>query len=125
MKKKLFLMMLITAVITILTACSQDNLEDYYDKWSNNGTGSTMGGSTGSASADTGELTTFTIDIDKTTAEPTVTAEAYFPDEEDMLENNEFTTEIAIDLSNPTAKTENGVEVTVNGGHITANHGGW
>ena len=39
------------------------------------------------------------------------------------MENNEFTTEIAIDLSNPTAKTENGVEVSVNGGHVTANHG--
>ena len=39
-----------------------------------------------------------------------------------MFENNTFTTEVNIDLSNPTAKTENGVVVTVNGGHITANH---
>ena len=123
MKKKTLLMMLAIASMTLLTACSQDNLEDYYNNWSNSGAGSTMGGGTGSASAGTGELTTFTIDIDKTTAEPTETAEAYYPDEEDMLENNEFTTEVAIDLSNPTAKTENGVEVTVNGGHVTVNHG--
>ena len=45
------------------------------------------------------------------------------PDEEDALENNEFTTEVSIDLSNPVAKTENGVEVTVSGGHVTASHG--
>ena len=49
-------------------------------------------------------------------------AEEYFPDEEDALENNEFTKEVSIDMSNPVAKTENGVEVTVNGGHVTANH---
>ena len=41
---------------------------------------------------------------------------------EDALENNEFTKEVSIDMSNPVAKTENGVEVTVNGGHVTANH---
>ena len=45
------------------------------------------------------------------------------PDEEDALENSTFTTEVAIDMASPTAKTENGVEITVNGGHITANHG--
>jgi hypothetical protein len=123
MKKNMFSMMLITAVMTILTACSKDNLEDYYNKWSNNGANSTTPGGTGSASAGSGELTTFTIDIDKTTAEPTDAAEEYFPDEEDALEGNEFTTEVNIDLSNPVAKTENGVEVTINGGHITANHG--
>ena len=123
MKKNMFSMMLITAVMTILTACSKDNLEDYYNKWSNNGANSTTPGGTGSASAGSGELTTFTIDIDKTTAEPTDAAEEYFPDEEDALEGNEFTTEVNIDMSNPVAKTENGVEVTINGGHITANHG--
>ena len=31
-------------------------------------------------------------------------------------------TEVTIDLSNPSAKTENGVEVTVSGGHVTANN---
>ena len=79
--------------------------------------------SEGGSSTTTGELATFTIALDKTTAEPTDVADAYLPDEEDDLANNEFTTEVNIDLSNPAAKTENGVEVTVNGGHITANHG--
>ena len=121
MKRRMFSMMLI-ASMTMLTACSQDNWDDYYNNWNNDSTNNMSGGGSGNATAGSGELTSFTISIDKTTAEPTATAEAYFPDEEDMLENNTFTTEVAIDLSNPTKKTENGVEVTVNGGHVTANH---
>ena len=121
MTRKMFSMMLI-ASMSMLTACSQDNFDDYYNNWNNSGTNNMSGGGSGNATAGSGELTTFTISIDKTTAEPTATAEAYYPDEEDMLENNTFTTEVSIDLSNPTAKTENGVTVTVNGGHITANH---
>ena len=77
----------------------------------------------GGNSAITGELATFDVAIDKTTPEPTEVATEYFPSEEDMLENNEFTTEVTIDLSNPIAKTENGVEVTVEDGHIKADHG--
>ena len=110
MKKILFSVMLV-ASMTLMTGCSSDDL--YEDDLS------TENGS----SAITGELATFDIAIDKTTAEPTNAAEAYFPEEEDMLENNEFTTEVAIDMSNPQAKTENGVEVTVEDGHIKANHG--
>ena len=74
-------------------------------------------------SSTTGELATFDVAIDKTTAEPTDAATEIFPYDEDVLENNEFTTEVSIDLSNPEAKTENGVEVTVEDGHIKANHG--
>lgn len=81
-----------------------------------------MPGGNGSSST-TGELATFDIAIDKTSAEPSDAADEYFPEAEDALESNEFTTEVSIDLSNPVAKTENGVEITVNGGHITANHG--
>ena len=76
----------------------------------------------GGSSTTTGELTTFSVSIDQTSAEPTTTASEYLPEEEDALENNSFTTEVNIDMSNPIAFTENGVEVTVNGGHITANH---
>ena len=121
MARKLFSMMLIASV-TMWTACSQGNWDEYYNNWNSGGGNNLFGGGSGGATAGSGELTTFTISIDKTTAEPATTAEAYYPDEEDMLENNKFTTEVAIDLSNPTAKTENGVEVTVNGGHVTANH---
>ena len=123
MKKILFFAMLI-AYLVVMTCCSKDDplteIENYSGSSWNNG-GNTQNGN--GSSAITGELTTFDISLDAMTAEPSEGAAEYFPDEEDMLENNEFTTEVAINLSNPTAKAENGVEVTVNGGHVTVNHG--
>jgi hypothetical protein len=116
----------------LLTCCSaEDPLEGYTNNWnnssnnsgSNSSTGGSNGSYSGSASTMTGELATFDIAIDRSSAEPTASATPYYPDEEDALENNAFTTEVTIDLSNPTAKTENGVDVTVSGGHVTANHG--
>ena len=118
--KKIMISVMLIASIAVMTGCSaEDPFEEfsYNNNW--NYGGQTMGGS----SATTGELASFDVAIDKATAEPTSVATAYFPDEEDALENNEFTTEVTIDLSTPVAKTENGVEVTVNGGHVTANHG--
>lgn len=123
---KYFMMTAMVVVsIAVLTCCAaEDPFEDYGSgsEWNNNdwnNNGATSGGS----SSTTGELATFDIAIDRTTAEPTEVADAYLPDEEDALENNAFTTEVSIDLSNPVAKTESGVVVTVNGGHVTANHG--
>ena len=105
-----------------MTCCTTDDwLEESYNYGNQemrNG-----GNMAGGSSATTGELATFDIALDEMSAEPQTTASEYFPDEEDALENNEFTTEVSIDLSNPVAKTDNGVEVTVNGGHVTANHG--
>ena len=102
MKKTLFFCML-AASITILTCCTaEDPFEEYYNgnnEWNNGGN---MFGTNGN-SATAGEIATFDIAIDKTTAEPTTTASEYFPDEEDALENNEFTTEVSIDLSSPVA----------------------
>ena len=124
MKKILFLSMF-AASVTVMTCCTA---EDPFEEYSNNGNNSIYewnnGGNTpGGSSATTGELATFDVAIDKTTAEPTTTVGGYYPDEEDVLESNEFMTEVSIDMSNPVAKTENGVEVTVSGGHVTANHG--
>ena len=118
--KKILSFSVLVAVIAVMTCCSADDpFEDYNaDNGWNNG-----GNMSGGSSATTGELATFDIEIDKTTAEPTTTAAEYLPDEEDALENNEFTTEVSIDMSNPVSKTENGVEVTVSGSHVTANHG--
>ena len=111
---------MIAVSVTVMTCCTaEDPFEEYnddYNGWQNNANMS------GGNSATTGELATFDIALDTESAEGTENAREYFPDEEDALENNEFTTEIAIDMSNPVAKTENGVEVTVNGGHVTANH---
>ena len=124
MKKILFLSVF-AASVTVMTCCTA---EDPFEEFSNNGNNNNYewnnGGSTpGGSSATTGELATFDVAIDKTTAEPATTAGEYYPDEEDVLESNAFTTEVGIDMSNPVPKTENGVEVTVSGGHVTANHG--
>ena len=121
--KKILYFMMFAASVAVLTCCSaEDPFEEFannaYDGWSDNGGNMNSGNS-----ATTGELTTFDIAIDKTTAEPTDAATAYLPDEEDALEDSDFSTEVSIDMSNPAAKTENGVEVTVSGGHVTANHG--
>ena len=122
---KTMIKMMLLASTVMMTSCLADdpfsdgsNNWDY--SWDDNGSTTTPG--SGSSSTTTGELTTFSVSIDQTSAEPTTTTSEYLPDEEDALENNSFTTEVNIDMSNPIAFTENGVEVTVNGGHITANH---
>ena len=113
---------MLVASVSVMTCCTSDDwLEESYNYGNQemrNG-----GNMSSGSSATTGELATFNIALDEMSAEPQTTASEYFPDEEDALENNEFTTEMSIDLSNPVAKTDNGVEVTVNGGHVTANHG--
>lgn len=111
-------------ILAALAACSAgDNYDDDYGFYGMPGGGDMLGGS-GTVTAGSGELAEFTVDIDRTTAEPQSTATPRYDDAtEDPLTENTFGTRVSIDLSNPTAKTENGVEVTVNGGHITANHG--
>ena len=115
---------MLMASMEVVSSCTADNPfeeidETYEGNWNTRGN---VGGGSGS-SATIGELSTFDVAIDKTSAEPTEVASEYFPDEEDALENNSFETVVTIDLSNPVSKTENGVELTTNGGHVTANHG--
>ncbi len=122
--KTMIKMMLLASTVMMTSCLADDPFSDgsnnWVYSWDDNGSTTTPG--SGSSSTTTGELTTFSVSIDQTSAEPTTTTSEYLPDEEDALENNSFTTEVNIDMSNPTAFTENGVEVTVNGGHITANH---
>ena len=121
MRKIVIAATLVTSM-AVMTCCSgEDPFEDFIDNGNWTGGGMTPGGSGNSYT--TGELATFDISLDNTSAEPETTAAEYFPEEEDALENNTFAIEVAIDLTNPSAKTENGVEVTVSGGHVTANHG--
>ena len=91
---------LMTISVAVMTGCTaEDPFESYY---SNNYNGMNNGGNmSGGSSATTGELATFDIAIDKTSTEPSSTASAFFPDDEDVLENNEFTTLVTIDLSAP------------------------
>lgn len=120
--------MMLMASTVMMTGCQADDpFSENDNNWDYNGgnneTITPPDSNSGSSSTTTGELATFSINIDQTSAEPTNIVSEYLPDEEDALENNSFTTEINIDMSHPTATTENGVEITVNGGHITANHG--
>jgi hypothetical protein len=85
--------------------------------------GDMMSGGAGGASAGTGEMLTFEVALDKTTVEPASTVTAYYPETADDVSKQTFATQVTIDMANPVAKTENGVEITVTNGHVTANHG--
>ena len=121
--KKIMYFTVIVISASILQCCStEDPISELYNNSNNsssygNGANNSYNGSVSTA------LQSFDVAIDKLTAEPTSTVAEYFPDSEDNLANNSFSTEIAIDMTNPTAKTENGVIISVDGGHITANHG--
>ena len=119
MRKNLFFMMLF-AFMTLLTSClSENDMEkELLYEWE-----VINGNNEGNSSTGSGEVLEFTVQIDRTTAEPTAVATAYYPEEEDDISQQSFTTQVTIDMSNPTAKTENGVEITVSDGHVTANHG--
>jgi len=123
MKKILFSAML-TASIISLTACSSDDpLSDLIDNSSVPSNGTNSNGSQNSSADNTSELLTFNVEIDKTTAEPATTATATYPEVSDDISKNTFATVVNIDMSNPTAKEENGVTITVDGGDVTASHG--
>ena len=120
MKKTNMLMML--AAVVLLPSCLKDNANDLYSNINNWGNGGNVGG--GTVASASGELSEFEVTIDKTTAEPTAVADATYFDEADDIKTQQFTTQVAIDMSNPTEKTENGVTITVTDGkHITADHG--
>ena len=123
---KLFFALL--ASMTLMAGCAADDpYEDYVNNGSSSGStsgsGGTGSGSGGSSSTVSGDLASFDVATGQVTVESTDVASEYFPDEEDALENNDFATEVAIDMSNPVATTVGGVVVTVDGGHVTADHG--
>ena len=126
MKKIIFSMMLIAIMAAVTTACSSDDPTDEFNNQQPTANGQLSGGGNTGGSGSTaasGELLTFAVAIDKTTAEPTEVASAYYPEAEDNVSQHTFATKVNIDMSNPIAKTENGVEITVSDGHVTANHG--
>ena len=115
-------MLMMLAAVVLLPSCLKDNANDLYSNINNWGYGGNGGG--GTVVSASGELSEFEVTIDKTTAEPTAVADATYFDEADDIKTQQFTTQVAIDMSNPTEKTENGVTITVTDGkHITADHG--
>jgi len=119
--KKTLSISLLSAAIAMMTCCStEDPFDSFYNDNAWNVPSAPDGGS---SSATTGSLISFDIAIDRTTAEPTSSAAAYLPDEDDVYDATAFATVVTIDMANPQATTVNGVTLTVNGHHVTANHG--
>ena len=125
MKKVMYLTMLAAALVMTAACSSEDPFDDFNQTpWGDNG--NSIGNNTGGASSvGSSELTSFTVDIDKTTQEPESTAAEYFPDEEDNLDNNSFDTEIKIAFNgnSVTYDTATGISITADGAHVVANHG--
>lgn len=126
MKQLMTMMMLFAASASVMTACSSDDpfsTESNEMVFPGGGMPTDGQGASGSATAGSGELLSFTVVIDRSTAEPATDIAAYYPEAEDDITKQTFATEVAIDMTNPVARTINGVEVSVTDGHVTANHG--
>lgn len=121
MKKIMYAAMLFASIV--ITGCSSDDpISEMFDNNSSTPTNTDNGGSS-AANASSSELLSFDINIDKTTAEPTSTATAAYPEESDNIDKNSFVAIVNIDMSNPTSKEENGVTITVDGNDVVADHG--
>ena len=131
MKKVMTVWMLLASTMIAVQSCSNEEdewLNDVYGEIEDAGNENVApggGSGSGSVTAESGDLTTFTISIDKTSAEPTTSVEEYFPDEEDNVANNTFDTEVSITFngSDATYTSADGVTLSANGGHVVANHG--
>lgn len=121
MKKIMYAAMLFASIV--ITGCSSDDpISEMYDNNNITPTNTNNGGSS-AANASSSELLSFDINIDKTTAEPTSTATAAYPEESDNFDKNSFVAIVNIDMSNPTSKEENGVTITADGNDVVADHG--
>ena len=126
MKKKMMPVMLLAVMtmMTMTTACSSDDPLSNDSIIYGDDNDSSEGSSSGSSSTGTySEMNTFTIAIDKTTAEPASAATAQYPEDGDALNTNNFGTIVNIDISNPVDPTVDGVAVTIDGHNVTVNHG--
>lgn len=121
MKKIMYAAMLFASIV--ITGCSSDDpISEMFDNNSSTPTNTNNGGAS-AANASSSELLSFDINIDKTSAEPTSTATAAYPEESDNFDKNSFVAIVNIDMSNPTSKEENGVTITVDGNDVVADHG--
>lgn len=121
MKKIMYAAMLFASIV--ITGCSSDDpISEMFDNNSSTPTNTNNGGAS-AANASSSELLSFDINIDKTTAEPTSTATAAYPEESDNFDKNSFVAIVNIDMSNPTSKEENGVTITADGNDVVADHG--
>ena len=119
--------MLMSAMMLMMlaTACSSDDPLSEDNNYTNIIDGSSSGGSSSSSTASSSyaEMKSFTIAIDKTTAEPERAAAAQYPADGDAPSDNTFALKVCIDMSNPKDPAVEGVTVTIDGNNVTANHG--
>lgn len=120
--KKHFTLATLLAAVALFAACSTED-------GSTSGTSGSDASASSSTSGDLGssELMSFTVAIDRTSAEPGDYAEAGYPSDEDNLDDDsnsgDFTVEVDIDVSNTADGTVNGVSITHDGANIVCNHG--
>ncbi|MBQ7419866.1 MAG: carbohydrate-binding domain-containing protein [Prevotella sp.] len=124
MTKKMMTILLMAAMtmVTMTTACSSDDPLSYNgdnDGWSDNDDNDDSGSTTSSYAA----MTTFTVNIDKTTAEPSSSATAAYPDGVSAYNADNFGTTVNIDMANPVDPAVDGVTITIDGNHVSASHG--
>ena len=125
MRKMMYFLLLAAAMMTTVTACSSE------DPFLSDDNGTTTDDSNGNSDNTGGTVTTsvyadmsnFSIATDKTTTEPASTAKAAYPEGITESSKDAFGTVVNIDMSNPTASTENGVTITVDGNDVIADHG--
>ena len=127
MKKTRMTIMLMAAMtmMTLTTACSSDDplSTDDYSYTVIDGSGSVSSSSTSSSSSAYAGMNSFTVAIDKTTAEPESTVAAQYPEASDAPGANTFSKTVNIDMTNPKDPAVDGVTITVEGNNVTANHG--
>ena len=124
MTKTTFLTMLY-ASMALTTACS---IEDPYSDYLNGGGFSWNEGSGGSGGSNgTYTVSLADISIDKTTAEPTTSATAYYPEEEDNIDNESFgsatTVNIVFNDGSVSCDAPSTMTVNTDGAHLTIDHG--
>lgn len=118
-------LMAAAALMMLATACSSDDPLSEDNSYSNiiDGNSSSSASSGSTAISTYAEMKTFTIAIDKTTAEPESAAAAQYPADGDAPGANTFSTLVNIDMSNPKDPAIEGVTITIDGNNVTANHG--
>ena len=119
------MLMAAAALMTLATACSSDDPLSEDNSYSNiiDGNSSSSASSGSTAISTYAEMKSFTIAIDKTTAEPESAATAQYPADGDAPGANTFSTLVNIDMSNPKDPAIEGVTITIDGNNVTANHG--
>ena len=119
------MLMAAAALMMLATACSSDDPLSEDNSYSNiiDGNSSSSASSGSTAISTYAEMKSFTIAIDKTTAEPESAAAAQYPADGDAPGANTFSTLVNIDMSNPKDPAIEGVTITIDGNNVTANHG--